>query len=172
MQISNLSHQINEDIRDKEVRLVGADGEQLGIFSAKDALRMAEEQELDLVKIAPNAEPPVCRIMNYGKFRFEQIKREKEAKKSQKIADVKEIRLSLAIDVHDFDVKVNHAVKFIKSGDKVKVVVRFKGREMAHPDAGNDLLQRFALACQEVAFIEKPAKLEGRQMIMVLSAKK
>lgn len=170
--ISNLSHQINEDIRDREVRLVGPDGEQLGVVSAKEAIRIAEEKNLDLVKIAPNAEPPVCRIMDYGKFKFEQIKREKEAKKNQKIVDIKEIRLSPAIDVHDFEVKVSHALRFLKDGDKVKVVVRFRGREMAHTEIGNELLDRFAEACKEQAVVEKPPKLDGRQMMMFLTAKK
>ena len=170
--ISNLSHQINEEIRDREVRLVGPDGEQLGVVSAKEALSIAEEKNLDLVKIAPNAEPPVCRIMDYGKFKFEQIKREKEAKKNQKVVDIKEIRLSPAIDVHDFEVKVSHAMRFLKDGDKVKVVVRFRGREMAHTEIGNELLDKFAAACGELAAVEKPPKLDGRQMMMFLTAKK
>ena len=170
--ISNASHQINEEIRDKEIRLVGEDGEQLGILSAKEALVLAEEKGLDLVKIAPQAVPPVCRIMDYGKFKFEQIKKEKEAKKNQKVIDIKEIRLSPGIDVHDFDVKVSHAIKFIKNGDKVKVVVRFRGRELAHVAVGDELRDRFVEGCKEYAVVEKEAKLDGKQMIMFLTAKK
>lgn len=170
--ISSVLHQINEEIRDREVRLVGEDGEQLGIVSSREALRIAEERNLDLVKIAPQAVPPVCRIMDYGKFKFEQIKKEKEAKKNQKVIDIKEIRLSPGIDVHDFEVKVSHALKFVKAGDKVKVVVRFRGREMAHTSVGDELLSRFAEGCREYAVVEKEAKLDGKQMIMFLAPKK
>lgn len=170
--ISSVLHQINEEIRDKEVRLVGEDGEQLGIVSSREALRIAEERNLDLVKIAPQAVPPVCRIMDYGKFKFEQIKKEKEAKKNQKVIGIKEIRLSPGIDVHDFEVKVSHALKFVKAGDKVKVVVRFRGREMAHTSVGDELLSKFAEGCKEYAVVEKEAKLDGKQMIMFLAPKK
>lgn len=166
-----MEHQINEDIRDKEVRLIGDDGEQLGIMLTADAQKIADEKELDLVKIAPQANPPVCRIMDYGKFRFEQEKREKEARKNQRVIEIKEIRMSPGIDVHDFNVKLNNALRFLKGGDKVKVSVRFKGREMAHTSIGRTLLERFAESCAEYANVEKIPKLEGRQMIMFLSSK-
>ena len=168
---NNKELQINEEIRDKEIRLVGDDGAQLGVMSAKDALKLATEKNLDLVKIAPQAQPPVCRIMDYGKFRFEQAKREKEAKKNQKITDIKEIRLSLNIDVHDFNTKVGHARKFLKGGDKVKVSIRFRGREMAHANLGNETMRRFAEAVADMANVEKLPKLEGRSMIMFLTTK-
>ena len=160
--ISNKELQINEEIRDREIRVVGDDGAQLGIMSAKDALKIAAEKNLDLVKIAPQAVPPVCRIMDYGKFRFEKAKREKEARKNQKVIDTKEIRLSLNIDVHYFDTKVNNAIKFLKGGDKVKVSVRFRGREMAHPERGQTLITRFAEACSEYGNMDKAPKMEGR----------
>lgn len=162
---------INEDIRDKEVRLIGNDGEQLGIVSTRDALRMAAEKDLDLVKIAPQAVPPVCRIMDYGKYRFELAKKDKEAKKKQKVVDVKEIRMSLNIDEHDLETKINHALQFVKSGNKVKVTVRFRGREMAHTELGTTLLKRFAEACVETASLDKQPKLEGRSMSLFLAPK-
>ena len=161
--------QINEQIRDREVRVISSTGEQLGIMSAKDALKKAEAKNLDLVKIAPTAKPPVCKIMDYGKYRFEQAKREKEARKNQKVVEIKEIRLSLNIDTHDFQTKVNHAEKFLKAGNKVKVSIRFRGREMAHPELGLTSMEKFAEACSEFSSIEKPAKLEGRQMLMFLA---
>ena len=161
--------QINEQIRDREVRVISSTGEQLGIMSAKDALKKAEEKNLDLVKIAPTAKPPVCKIMDYGKYRFEQAKREKEARKNHKVVEIKEIRLSLNIDTHDFQTKVNHAEKFLKAGNKVKVSIRFRGREMAHPELGLTSMEKFAEACSEFSSIEKPAKLEGRQMLMFLA---
>ena len=164
-------NQINEEIRDKEVRVISADGEQVGVMSAKEALSLAEKSNLDLVKIAPNAVPPVCKIMDYGKFKFEQAKREKEAKKKQKFMDIKEVRLSLNIDTGDFNTKVNHALRFLKDGDKVKVSIRFRGREMAHTDNGIVIMQRFADACSETGSVEKPAKLEGRSMLMFLVPK-
>ena len=164
-------NQINEEIRDKEVRDISADGEQVGVMSAKEALSLAEKSNLDLVKIAPNAVPPVCKIMDYGKFKFEQAKREKEAKKKQKVMDIKEVRLSLNIDTGDFNTKVNHALRFLKDGDKVKVSIRFRGREMAHTDNGIVIMQRFAEACSEIGSVEKPAKLEGRSMLMFLVPK-
>ena len=164
-------NQINEEIRDKEVRVISADGEQVGVMSAKEALSLAEKSNLDLVKIAPNAVPPVCKIMDYGKFKFEQAKREKEAKKKQKVMDIKEVRLSLNIDTGDFNTKVNHALRFLKDGDKVKVSIRFRGREMAHTEYGTTIMQRFAEACSETGSVEKPAKLEGRQMLMFLVPK-
>ena len=164
-------NQINEEIRDKEVRVISADGEQVGVMSAKEALSLAEKSNLDLVKIAPNAVPPVCKIMDYGKFKFEQAKREKETKKKQKVMDIKEVRLSLNIDTGDFNTKVNHALRFLKDGDKVKVSIRFRGREMAHTDNGIVIMQRFAEACSEIGSVEKPAKLEGRSMLMFLVPK-
>lgn len=163
--------QINEEIRDKELRIIGSNGQQLGIMSAKDALNLAEQKNLDLVKIAPQSNPPVCKIMDYGKYRFEQAKREKEARKNQRVVDIKEVRLSLNIDTHDFNTKLNNALKFIKHGDKVKVSIRFRGREMGHPEIGLETMKRFADACSEVAVIEKPAKLEGRNMLMFLAPK-
>ncbi len=162
---------INEEIRDKEVRVITSEGEQLGIMSAKDALAAAEERNLDLVKIAPNAQPPVCKIMDYGKYRFEQAKREKDAKKNQKVVEIKEIRLGLKIDTHDFETKGNHAIKFLKSGNKVKVSIRFRGRELGHPEIGYDTMQRFAVYCEEFGVVEKPAKMEGRNMLMFLAPK-
>ena len=163
--------QINEEIRDAELRVISSDGQQLGIMSAKQALEIAEQKNLDLVKIAPQSKPPVCKIMDYGKYRFEQSKREKEARKNQHIVDIKEVRLSLNIDTHDFNTKLNNALKFIKHGDKVKVSIRFRGREMGHPEIGLETMKRFAEACSEVAVVEKPAKLEGRQMLMFLAPK-
>lgn len=169
--ISTKELQINEEIRDKEIRVITDDGEQLGIMSSKDALKEAEKRSLDLVKIAPNAQPPVCKIMDYGKYRFDKAKKEKEAKKNQKVIETKEIRLSVNIDTHDFDTKVNHALKFLKSGNKVKVSIRFRGREMAHAHLGNGIMERFAEAVSELGSVDKPAKLEGRQMLMFLSPK-
>ncbi|MGI5896767.1 MAG: translation initiation factor IF-3 [Oscillospiraceae bacterium] len=169
--INNKELQINEEIRDKEVRVIGADGDQLGIITTAEAMRMAIEKNLDLVKIAPQASPPVCRIMDYGKYRFEQAKKEKEARKNQKTVEIKEIRMSLNIDTNDFNTKVNHTIKFLKGGDKVKVSVRFRGREMAHTNLGNELLGRFKEACSEYGVVEKAPKMEGRSMSMVVSAK-
>lgn len=163
--------QINEEIRDKELRIIGSDGQQLGIMSASEALKLAEQKNLDLVKIAPQSKPPVCKIMDYGKYRFEQAKREKEARKNQHVVDIKEVRLSLNIDTHDFETKLKNALKFIKHGDKVKVSIRFRGREMGHPEIGLETMKRFADACSEEAVIEKPAKLEGRNMLMFLAPK-
>lgn len=164
--------QINEEIRDKELRVISSDGQQLGIMSAKEALSIAEQKNLDLVKIAPQSNPPVCKIMDYGKYRFEQAKREKEARKNQHVVDIKEVRLSLNIDTHDFNTKLNNALKFIKHGDKVKVSIRFRGREMGHPEIGLDTMKRFADACGDAVVIEKPAKLEGRNMLMFLAPAK
>lgn len=169
--ISKKEIQINEEIRDKELRIIGSDGQQLGIMSAKEALNLAEQKNLDLVKIAPQSNPPVCKIMDYGKYRFEQAKREKEARKNQRVVDIKEVRLSLNIDTHDFNTKLNNALKFIKHGDKVKVSIRFRGREMGHPEIGLETMKRFADACSETAVVEKPAKLEGRNMLMFLAPK-
>lgn len=163
--------QINEQIRDNELRVIGADGAQLGVMSAREAQNLADEAGLDLVKIAPTATPPVCRIMDYGKYRFEQAKKEKEARKNQRVVDIKEVRLGLNTDVGDFNTKVTQATKFLQHGDKVKVSIRFRGREMGHPEMGLESMRRFAEACAEVASIEKPAKLEGRNMLMFLAPK-
>ena len=162
---------MNEEIRDKEIRVVGDDGSQLGLMTSKDALKLAIEQNLDLVKIAPQATPPVCKIMDYGKFRYEQARREKEARKNQKIVEIKEVRMSLNIDVHDFDTKVNQAKKFLNNGDKVKVSVRFRGRENAHPEMGKGLLERFKDACIEEGTVEKLPKLEGRSLAIFIASK-
>ncbi len=169
--IAKLEHQLNEEIQDKEVRLIGAEGGQLGIVSAEEANRIAEEEGLDLVKISPNAVPPVCKIMDYSKFCFDQKKREKEAKKNQKVVEVKEIRMSPSIDTNDFNTKAKNAMKFLKDGNRVKVSVRFRGREMAHTNLGEKLLMEFVEACSEVANMEKNPKLEGRFMSMFLSPK-
>ena len=169
--ISKVVHQLNEEIRDKEIRLISDSGEQLGIVSSEEALRIAEERGLDLVKISPQAVPPVCKLMNYGKFRFEQSKREKEARKNQHVVEIKEIRMSPGIDVGDFNTKLKNAQKFLADGNRVKVSVRFRGREMAHTEIGRDLLVKFAESCAEVAAMDKSPKLEGRNMSMFLSPK-
>ena len=169
--ISKVVHQLNEEIRDKEVRLIGATGEQLGIMSAPEALDIAEEQGLDLVKISPQAQPPVCKLMDYGKYRFEQSKREKEAKKNQHVVEIKEVRMSPGIDIGDFNTKLKNAQKFLADGNRVKVSVRFRGREMAHTEIGRELLKKFAESCAEVAIMDKDAKMEGRNMSMFLSPK-
>ena len=171
MTISKKVHELNENIGDKEIRLIGSAGEQLGIMAPAQALRIAEEQNLDLVKISPQATPPVCKLMNYGKFRFEQSKREKEARKNQHVVEIKEIRMSPGIDVGDFNTKLRNAQKFIAEGNRVKVSVRFRGREMAHTDIGRDLLTRFAAQCAEIANLDRPPKLEGRMMSIFLSPK-
>lgn len=163
--------QINEEIRDKEVRLIGADGAQLGVMSAKEAQKLAAEQDLDLVKIAPQAVPPVCKIIDYGKYCFEQAKREKEARKNQKVVEIKEIRMFSTIDTHDFETKVAQAIKFLKGGDKLKVSVRFRKRALAHPQLAEELLDKFKEACAEAGVVEKPAKMEGRQLVMFISPK-
>lgn len=163
---------INEQIRDKEIRLIGEDGEQLGIMSAKDAMKLAKDAELDLVKIAPTAKPPVCKIVNYGKYRYELARKEKEAKKKQKVVDIKEVRLSPNIEKNDLNTKMNMAKKFLVKGDKVKVTLRFRGREMAHMNSSKHILDDFAEALTDVAMIEKPAKIEGRSIIMVLTERK
>ncbi|MBQ1282042.1 MAG: translation initiation factor IF-3 [Oscillospiraceae bacterium] len=169
--IGKLDHELNEEIRDKEVRVIGADGAQLGIMSAAAALDLAAEQELDLVKIAPNSTPPVCKIMDYGKFRFETLKKEKEAKKNQRVVEIKEVRMSPNIDTNDFNTKVKSALKFLKDGDRVKVTVRFRGREMAHTSIGHELLVNFGEQCKELANVDKAPKLDGRHMSMFLSPK-
>ncbi len=162
---------INEEIRVKEVRLIGPDGSPLGIVSSADALEQAYAKNLDLVLIAPKAEPPVCKIMDYGKYRFELAKRDKEAKKNQKVISVKEIRLSPSIDNHDFETKVNHVKKFLSGGDKVKITVRFRGREIHHSSIGLELLERFKEAVSEFGAVDKAPKLEGKNMSMVVSPK-
>lgn len=162
---------INEQIRDKEVRLIDDEGNQLGIVSVTEAKRLAKEKNLDLVKIAPQAKPPVCKIINYGKFRFEQAKKLKEAKKKQKTISVKEIRLSPNIEEHDINTKLKNASKFLKKGDKVKVAVRFRGRELAHIAVGRTILNKFAKGLSDIAEIEKPPKMEGRNMVMFLTPK-
>ena len=170
-QIASTTHQINEEIRDREVRLIGADGAQLGIMSAAEAQRHADDAGMDLVKISPNAVPPVCKLMDYGKFKFEQAKRDKEARKNQHVVEIKEIRMSPGIDIGDFNTKLRNAQKFIAEGNRVKVSVRFRGREMAHTDIGRDLLTRFAEQCADIANLDRPAKLEGRMMSIFLSPK-
>lgn len=171
MQVISKEHVINEKIKDKEVRLIGSEGEQLGIVSIQQALDIAAEKNLDLVKIAPNAVPPVCKVMDYGKFRFEMTKKEKEQRKNQKVVDTKEVRLTPNIDDHDFYTKLNNAKKFLKSGNKVKVTVRFRGREVTHSSLGEDILNRFASEIEEVGIIDKKPKMEGRNMSMFISPK-
>ena len=162
---------INEQIRDKEVRVIDADGNQLGIMDAAKANAIADAQNLDLVKIAPKAQPPVCKIMDFHKYCYDQTKKEKEARKNQNIVTVKEIQLTLKINTHDINTKAGHAIRFLKNGDKVKVVVKYKGREMAHTELGEAIARRFFALTEEVAVIEKPAKLEGRNLIMILAPK-
>ena len=169
--ISKQGHQLNEEIRDREVRLVGEEGEQLGIMSAREALDKAVDQGLDLVKISPSAVPPVCKLMDYGKYKFEQQKREKDARKNQHVVEIKEVRMSPGIDVNDFNVKLRNAQKFLSEGDRVKATVRFRGREMAHTDIGRGLLVKFAEQCDEVATLDKDPKLDGRHMSIFLSPK-
>ncbi|MFP4698228.1 MAG: translation initiation factor IF-3 [Eubacteriales bacterium] len=163
---------INEQIRDKEVRVITHDGEQLGLMSAKEAYLIARERNLDLVKIAPKAKPPVCKIIDYGKFKYEQARKEKEARKKQKVINVKEVRLSPNIEQNDINTKMNQASKFLKKGDKVKVTVRFRGRELAHTSVGREILQSFAKGLSDIAEIEKPPKMEGRNMVMFLAEKR
>ena len=169
--IAKFTHQLNEDIQDKELRVIGSDGAQLGIMASQAALELAAEQDLDLVKISPNAVPPVCKIMDYGKFRFDQMKKEKESRKNQRVVEIKEIRMSPGIDTNDLNTKMKNAIKFLKEGNRVKVSVRFRGREMAHTNIGEQLLVQFAEGCAEVANMEKNPKLEGRFMFMFLSPK-
>jgi len=171
LNIANIAHQINEEILDKEIRLISDTGEQLGIMSVQAAMDIAMQKDMDLVKIAPGSVPPVCKIMDYGKFRFEQAKKDKEAKKNQHIVEVKEIRMSPGIGENDFNVKLKSALKFIHDGDRIKVSVRFKGRQMAHTELGEVLLKEFADKCSEFASLDKEPKLEGRNMSMFLSPK-
>ncbi len=173
MEVEGISkdHMINDEIRAKEVRLVGAEGEQIGITPFREALQMAIDLNLDLVNVAPTAKPPVCRIMDYGKFRYEQQKKEKEARKNQKIVDVKEVWFRANIDEHDFQTKLRNVLKFLKDGDKVKCSVRFRGREIAHSDIGRKVLERVLQEANELCSVERAAKLEGRSMIMILAPK-
>ena len=163
---------INEQIRDREIRLIGENGEQLGIMSARDAYKMAQEAELDLVKIAPTAKPPVCKIIDYGKYRYELARKEKEARKKQKVIDIKEVRLSPNIDTNDLNTQVGAARKFLEKGDKVKVTLRFRGREMAHMSKSKYILDDFAESLADIAVVDKPSKVEGRSMVMFLTAKR
>ena len=163
---------INEQIRDREVRVVSASGEQLGIMSSREAMKLAQEAELDLVKIAPKAQPPVCKIIDYGKYKYEQTRKEKEAKKKQKTVEIKEVRMSPNIDTNDLNTKINNAKKFLVKGNKVKVTLRFRGREMAHVQQSRHILDDFAETLKDIASIEKPPKLEGRNMSMVLTVKR
>lgn len=163
--------QINEEIRDKEIRVVDPEGEQLGLMSSKDAQKLANEKNLDLVKIAPKAKPPVCKIMDYGKYKYELAKKDKEAKKNQKVTVIKEVRLSAKIEKHDLEVKANQAIKFLKNGDKVKVTLRFKGRELSNINLNKAVIDEFKELLSEYSLVEKEPKLEGKQMIMVLTPK-
>ena len=163
---------INEQIRDREVRVISEAGEQLGIMSAREAMKLAEEAQLDLVKIAPKAQPPVCKIIDYGKYKYELARKEKEARKKQKTVEVKEVRLSPNIDTNDLNTKVNNAKKFLTKGNKVKVTLRFRGREMAHVQQSKHILDDFAETLADIAVVEKPAKMEGRAMSMVLTEKR
>ena len=163
---------INEQIRDREIRLIGEDGQQLGIMSSREAMKTAREAELDLVKIAPQAKPPVCKIIDYGKYRYELARKEKEAKKKQKTIEVKEVRLSPNIDSNDLNTKIASARKFIEKGNKVKVTLRFRGREMAHVQSSRHILDEFAKALEDIALVDKPAKMEGRSMAMFLTEKR
>lgn len=162
---------VNEMVRDKEVRLIDVDGKMIGIMSSKEAQKIANSKNLDLVKIAPKANPPVCKVMDYGKYMFEQAKREKEAKKNQKVISVKEVRLSASIEDHDFEVKVKNAIRFLRSGDKVKVTIKFRGREMNYTSLGEKVLERFAKAVEDYGTVERKPKLEGRNMLMILNPK-
>lgn len=162
---------INEEIRAREVRVIGSDGEQLGIMSGREAQQLAYEKHLDLVEIAPTAKPPVCRIMDYGKYRYEQQKREKESRKKQKTFDIKEVKLRPGIEEHDFNVKFKNAVRFLEDGDKVKVTIMFRGRELSHPELGEVLLNKMAAQLKEMAAVERQPKLEGKNMIMIVAPK-
>ena len=169
--ISKETLRINEEIRVREVRVTSSTGEQLGILSTQEALEMAEEQHLDLVEVAPKAKPPVCRIMDFGKYRYEQQKRDKEAKKKQKVITVKEVKLRPNIEQHDFDVKLKNALRFLDEGNKVKVTIMFRGRELSHPELGRELLRKVAVELKDLVTIERDAKLEGKNMIMILAPK-
>lgn len=172
MKTINKNYIVNEDIREKEIRVIANDGSQLGVMATRDALSKAEEADLDLVMISPGAKPPVCKIMDLGKFIYEQSKKEKEAKKKQKVVNVKEVRVSLTIEEHDIDIKAKNARKFLLDGDKVKITVRFRGREMELGHLGLKILEKFSTKLEDVCVIEKPAKREGRNMTMILGPKK
>jgi len=172
VKIINKNYLMNEQIREKEVRLVGSEGEQLGVVSSSEAQKLADEKELDLVLIAPTAKPPVCKIMNYGKFVYEQTKKDKEAKKNQKVINIKEVRLSPTIEAHDIEIKANNARKFLNAGNKVKVTVRFRGREADYSFKGNKILKSFYEKVEELGVMERAPKLEGRNMIMILAPRK
>lgn len=163
---------MNGEIRDREIRVISETGEMLGIMSPKEAMRLAEEADLDLVKISPNAVPPVCKIMDYGKFKFEQAKKEKENRRNQKVVEIKEVQLSMTIDVGDLNVKAKQATKFLGEGNKVKVSIRLRGRQMAHANLGRDVMNNFFEGLKEIAVIEKPINMEGRNIIMILAPKK
>ena len=165
-------HQINGEIRDREVRVISETGEMLGIMSSREALRLAEEADLDLVKISPNAVPPVCKIMDYGKYKFEQAKKEKENRRNQKIVELKEVQLSMTIDVGDLNVKAKQATKFLEQGNKVKVTIRLRGRQMAHANLGKDVIMNFYEGLKEICVIEKPLNMEGRNLILILAPNK
>ncbi|WKY46206.1 translation initiation factor IF-3 [Eubacteriaceae bacterium ES2] len=167
-----IQHEINNEIRDREVRVIDENGEMLGVMATKEALRISDEKNLDLVKVSPNAKPPVCKILDYGKFRYEEIQRVKEAKKNQKAVVIKEIRMSVRVEEHDINVKVKNCLKFLEQGNRVKVSIRFRGREMAYTDRGKDVLLDFAERASELGVIEKTPKMEGRSMVMFLSPKK
>ncbi|WKY49219.1 translation initiation factor IF-3 [Eubacteriaceae bacterium ES3] len=167
-----IQHEINNEIRDREVRVIDENGEMLGVMATKDALRLSDDKNLDLVKVSPNAKPPVCKILDYGKFRYEEIQRAKEAKKNQKAVVIKEIRMSVRVEEHDINVKVKNCLKFLEQGNRVKVSIRFRGREMAYTDRGKDVLLDFAERASEFGVIEKAPKMEGRSMVMFLSPKK
>jgi len=169
--VSNVNYQINEEITDKEVRMIDEDGTQLGIMSSEDAMKVAISKDLDLVKIAPTSNPPVCRIMDYGKYKYEQAKRVKEVKRHQHVVEVKEIRMSPSIGINDFNVKLRNGLRFLKEGDRLKVTIRFRGREMAHTDIGEKLLEKFAAECSEFGNVDKNPKLDGRHMSMYLTPK-
>lgn len=171
MVISKEDLRINDEIRAREVRVTADDGEQLGIMSGREALALAQEKHLDLVEIAPNAKPPVCRIMDYGKYRYEQQKRDKEARKKQKTFDIKEVKLRPGIEDHDYEVKFKNALRFLEAGDKVKVTIMFRGRELSHPELGEVLLKRMAEQLKDTVIIERAPKLEGRNMIMIVAPK-
>lgn len=170
-QIISKDLRVNEEIRAREVRLVGSDGEQLGIMPVREALKVAGEHNMDLVEVAPNAKPPVCRIMDYGKYKFEQSKREREARKKQKVINIKEVKFRLGIEEHDFQVKARNAIRFLQAGDKVKVTVMFRGREISHSDLGRNICQKLANQLQDIASVEKPPNVEGRNMTMILVPK-
>ncbi|MED0678128.1 MULTISPECIES: translation initiation factor IF-3 [Aneurinibacillus] len=164
-------HLVNEEIRAREVRLIDTDGQQIGIVSLREALRLAQEKDLDLVNMAPNAKPPVCRIMDYGKFRYEQQKKEKEARKNQKVVDVKEVRLSPTIEEHDFQTKLRNTVKFLENGNKVKLTIRFRGRAITHAELGQQVMEKLAKEVEHISTVERKPKIEGRSMIMILAPK-